>query len=63
MEKKTSDAQLKANKRYKEKNKEMTQYNNKKSACKNFILKTATESDLELVSEWYNQRTEKDIQL
>lgn len=59
MEPKTSEAQLRAVKNYKQRNKEQTQYNNKKSAAKNFITKTAEPEDIELVKEWLAERTDQ----
>lgn len=47
--------------KYKAKNKEYTQYLNKKSATKSFILNLAKPDDLELVREWFKDRTNKDI--
>lgn len=43
------------------KNKEKRQYMNKKGATKSFILNLAKPDDLELVREWFKERTNKDI--
>lgn len=51
-----SDAQLKASKKWKEKNKEKNFYYNSKSRAKNFILKQATLDDLQVMEEYIKQR-------
>lgn len=53
---KTSEAKRRANKKYDQKNAEAKQYRNKKSTTKNFILKTATDEDIELVKQWLEER-------
>lgn len=44
--------------RKKAENKQKVQYWNRKSTAKNFILKDATKSDLQLMQEYINQRAE-----
>lgn len=51
-----SDAQLKASRKWKAKNKARDYYYNSKSRAKNFILKQATAVDLELMREYIAQR-------
>lgn len=46
----------KADKLWNEKNKDKRQYLNKKSATKSFILKFATDKDIQLVNDWLNER-------
>ena len=58
---KTSDAQIRAIRNYEAKNIEQKRYNSKKSAAKNFILKTATDEDLELVREWLQLRQDQGL--
>lgn len=58
-QKKTSEAQIRAVRKYEAKNIEQKRYNSKKSAAKNFILKTATPEDLKLVREWLEQREQE----
>lgn len=45
-----------ADKKWNEKNKAKRAYFNKKSNCKSFILKLATDEDLILVREWLSER-------
>lgn len=54
----TLEEQVLANQRYLEKQEARDKKNrsNQKSACKNFILKTATEDELLTVQEWLLQR-------
>ena len=59
---KTSDAQIRAIRNYEAKNIEQKRYNSKKSAAKNFILKTATDEDLDLVREWLQLREDHGLQ-
>lgn len=59
---KTSEAQIRAIRNYEAKNIEQKRYNSKKSAAKNFILKTATDEDLDLVREWLELRESDGIQ-
>lgn len=59
---KTSEAQIRAIRNYEAKNIEQKRYNSKKSAAKNFILKTATDEDLDLVREWLDLRESDGIQ-
>ena len=51
-----SDAQKRANKKWNEKNKEKMTYFRRKSDSKNFILKYATEEDLDKTLEYIQQR-------
>lgn len=53
---KTPESQREAVKRYEQKNKDKRQYMNKRNATKNFILKTATDEDIQLVEEWLAER-------
>lgn len=51
-----SDAQKRANKKWNEKNKDKMTYFRRKSDSKNFILKYATEEDLDKTLEYIQQR-------
>ncbi|KMT32023.1 hypothetical protein [Melissococcus plutonius] len=53
---KTSQAQLNANKRYREKNRERQNYLSKKRTAKSFILKFATNEDIQEVKQWLSER-------
>lgn len=55
-EKRKSNYNLLANRKWNAKNKERRQYLNKKSITKSFIIKLATPDDLELVREWLKER-------
>ena len=51
-----NDARKKANKKWDEKNKTRLNYLHKRSNAKSFILKNATEDDLENILEYVEQR-------
>ena len=51
-----SDAQIRANKKWNDKNKDKMNYFRRKSDSKNFILKYATEEDLDKTLEYVQQR-------
>lgn len=51
-----SEARKRANKKWKEKNKEKNFYYNSKSRAKSFILKQATADDLKLMEDYISQR-------
>ena len=51
-----SEAQKRANKKWNEKNKDKMTYFRRKSDSKNFILKYATEEDLDKTLEYIQQR-------
>lgn len=53
---KISDARKKANKKWDEKNKKRLNYLHKRSTAKSFILKDATEEDLETIMEYVEKR-------
>jgi hypothetical protein len=53
---KLSAAKIRANKKWESKNKERRQYLNKRSAAKSFILKLATEEDLDNLADFIQQR-------
>ena len=53
--KKTSESQLKAQKRWDEKNREKKTYNSKKATAKNFILKVAEADDLDAIEDWLQE--------
>lgn len=53
---KSNEAKIRASINYDKRNKEIKQYRNKKSATKNFILKTAEDKDIELVEKWLEER-------
>lgn len=53
---KTTEAQRRANAKWDKANKAKKSYYSKKSACKNFILKTATLEDIENAKIWINNR-------
>ena len=53
---KTTEAQRRANAKWDKANKDKKNYINKKSVTKNFILKSATEEDLEIIKMWINTR-------
>lgn len=55
-ENKTSEAQLRAVARWKEKNKEKQKKYNYKSQCKRFIIDYATEKDLKDVERFVEER-------
>ncbi|MGO3751226.1 MAG: hypothetical protein ACTJGH_00495 [Peptoniphilaceae bacterium] len=58
-ENKTSEAQLRAVARWKEKNKEKQKKYNYKSKCKSFIIDYATEKDLKDVEKFIEERRKK----
>ena len=51
-----TEAQKRAKQKYREKNKERTNYINDKSKAKNFILKKATKEDLEELEKLIKER-------
>lgn len=51
-----TEAKKRANKKWNDKNKERMTYIRRRSDSKNFILKLATEEDLEKTIEYVNQR-------
>ncbi len=51
-----SDAQIRANKKWNDKNKDRMNYFRRKSDSKNFILKYANEEDLDKTLEYIKQR-------
>ena len=51
-----TEAQKRAKQKYREKNKERSNYINDRSKAKNFILKKATEEDLEELEELIKER-------
>ena len=51
-----TEAQKRAKQKYREKNKERSNYINDKSKAKNFILKKATKEDLEELEELIKER-------
>jgi hypothetical protein len=53
--KKTSESQLKAQKRWDENNRERKTYNSKKATAKNFILKVADFEDLAIIEDWLQE--------
>lgn len=53
---KLSEARRRANKKWDEKNKERKAYIGKRSAAKNFILKLATEEDLDAILSYVEER-------
>lgn len=53
---KLTDARIKANKKWDEKNKERKQYIVARSQAKRFISKFATEEDLDTMQEYIEQR-------
>ncbi len=54
---KTSDAQKKANERWKRKNKDLQRRYVKRSTAKNYILKTLdTQDELEEVKDWIKEK-------
>lgn len=61
MEKKTSDAQLRANKKWKEKNKELTKYYICKSTAKNFVRVYATREDMQELNEIFEKENKKSV--
>ena len=56
MEKKTSESQLKAIKKWNEANREKANYTRGKSAAKSFIKNKATVEDLEMLEEVIHER-------
>ena len=58
MTKKTSEAQLKANQNWIEKNREQDNYTRGKSAAKSFIKNKATLEDLEMLEQVMKERRE-----
>lgn len=56
---KTSEAQRRASKKYKEKHKQQQQRYNKKSAAKSFILNFATSKDLDQFQEFIKTRRQQ----
>ena len=54
-----TDSQHKAINRYRSKNKAQVQYINRRSVAKNFILKSATQEDLDMLLDCIKQRQEK----
>ena len=53
---KLSKARIKANKKWDANHRERTAYINKRSAAKNFILKLATQEDLNSMGEYIEER-------
>ena len=53
---KLSEARIRANKKWDAKNRERAAYINKRSAAKSFILKLATEDDLQNLEEYIKER-------
>ena len=53
-----TEARKKANKKWDEKNKERKAYINKRSGAKSFILKLATQEDLENIKKYIHEREE-----
>lgn len=56
MEKKTSEAQTKANKNWSEKNKEYSSYLKSRSSARSFIRNKATEEDLKELEQLIEER-------
>lgn len=56
MQKKTSDAQLKATKRWRESNKDKAKYNSYKSSAKTFIRNHATLKDIKELREMLKEK-------
>lgn len=56
-----TEAQKRANKKYAEKNRELKNYNSKKSHAKNFIQKLAKKEDLEFLKEEIEKRLNEDL--
>ena len=54
-----SEARKKANKKWDDKNKARKLYINKRSTTKSFILKLATEEDLEQIEKYIEERRSK----
>lgn len=54
-----TEAQKRAQKKYAEKNKELMNYNSKKSHAKNFVQKLAKKEDLEFLKEEIEKRFKK----
>lgn len=54
-----NDARKKANSKWDSENKERVRYLQDRSKCKNFILKKATEEDLQLIRQWLEERQKK----
>lgn len=54
-----TEAQKQAQKRYAEKNREIMNYNSKKSHAKNFIQKLAKKEDLEFLKEEIEKKLKK----
>lgn len=54
-----SDAQIRANKKWNDKNKDKMNYFRRKFDSKNFILKYATEEDLDKTLEYIQQRRDE----
>lgn len=57
---KYTEAQKRANLKWDENNKERKQYLNRRSTAKNFILKLATDEDLQMLQEAINSVKKKD---
>ena len=53
---KLTDARIKANKKWDDKNKDRKAYINKRSTAKNFILKLATAEDLDNMEKYIQER-------
>lgn len=51
-----TEAQREANERWRKKNRERTQYLNKRSITKHFISDLATDDDLREIQEWVRDR-------
>lgn len=54
-----NDARKKANSKWDSENKERVRCLQDRSKCKNFILKKATEEDLQLIRQWLEERQKK----
>uniref|UniRef100_UPI0009F80980 hypothetical protein n=1 Tax=Ndongobacter massiliensis TaxID=1871025 RepID=UPI0009F80980 len=59
MEKKTSDAQMRATRKWQEKNPERRRYNSYKSSARSFIRNHATEEDLQELESLIQERRQK----
>lgn len=57
---KYTEARKKANLKWDENNKQRKQYLNRRSTAKNFILKLATDEDLQMLQEAINTRKKKE---
>lgn len=55
-----TEAQREANERWRKKNRERTQYLNKRSITKSFILNLATTEDIQAIKRWLQERATKE---